>query len=202
MVAGWYPGPGALSRDSRKAPSSNGSNNQIPPSKVTTMYKYALLAALAITGLTACNQQSDEQQSTEQQAAQPAVSKPTDPNDSKAWNAYLGAIVQKNMQGMTAAQPYPYLVPAGEGDDANAVRERQLQNVQDTVARGVLPGNMLVFAGPNSGKTADFVTEAFKDAKPGQFKDVIILVIGDAADKDRVTTVLQPTGATVRYVNM
>lgn len=167
------------------------------------MYKYALLAALAITGLTACNQQDESAQpSSDQQAAQPAATKPTDPNDSKAWNAYLGQIVQKNMQGMTAAQPYPYLVPAGDSDDANAVRQRQLEQVQDTVARGVLPGNMLVFAGPDSGKTAEFVSDAFKDAKPGQFKDVIILVIGDAADKDRVNTVLQPTGATVRYVNM
>jgi hypothetical protein len=61
---------------------------------------------------------------------------------------------------------------------------------------------MLVFAGPDSGKTAEFVTDAFKDAKPGAFKDVIVLVIGDAADKDKVTTALQPTGATVRYVNM
>jgi len=69
------------------------------------------------------------------------------------------------------------------------------------VARGVLPGNMLVFAGPDSAKTADFVTEAFKDAKPGSFKDVIVLVIGDAGDKDKVTSALQPTGATIRYVN-
>lgn len=167
------------------------------------MYKYALLAAIALTGLAACSQQQDE--SSEQAAAPaaaPAVSKPTDPNDSKAWNAYFGSIVTKNMQGMTAPQPFPYMVPAGDGDDANAVRGRQLQAVQDTVARGVLPGNMLVFAGPDSGKTADFVTTAFKDAKPGSFKDVIVLVIGDAADQERVNTVLQPTGATVRYVTM
>lgn len=167
------------------------------------MYKYALLAAIALgsLALTGCNKGGDENanQATEQTAK---VSKPTDPNDSKAWNAYLGQIVQQNMQGMTADRPYPYLVPGGDGDDANGLRQRQLEQVQDTVARGVLPGNMLVFAGPNSAKTADFVAEAFKDAKPGSFKDVIVLVIGDAADKDKVTAALQPTGATVRYVNM
>ena len=166
------------------------------------MYKYALLAAIALTGtlsITACSQQDQAQQPTEQVQA---VSKPTDPNDSKAWNAYLGQIVQKNMQGMTADRPFPYLVPAGDSDDANALRQRQLEQVQDTVARGVLPGNMLVFAGPDSAKTAEFVTDAFKDAKPGSFKDVIVLVIGDAADKDKVTATLQPTGATIRYVNM
>jgi len=29
-----------------------------------------------------------------------------------------------------------------------------------------------------------------------------VLVIGDAGDKDKVTATLQPTGATIRYVNM
>ena len=165
------------------------------------MRKFALIAAVALAAcltLSACNKQQDDQQASQQVQQAP---KPTDPNDSKGWNTYLGQIVQKNMQGMTADRPFPYLVPAGDSDDANALRQRQLEQVQDTVARGVLPGNMLVFAGPDSGKTAQFVTDAFKDAKPGAFKDVIVLVIGDASDKDKVTTALQPTGATVRYVN-
>jgi hypothetical protein len=166
------------------------------------MRKFVLAATLALSGallLTACNKQSDNTQATSQ-AQQ--LTKPSDPNDAKAWNAYLGQIVQQNMQGMTAERPYPYLVPAGDSDDAKASRDRQLQNVQDTVSRGVLPGNMLVFAGPDSAKTADLVIEAFKDAKPGSFKDVIVLFIGDQADKDRVTAALQPTGATIRFVAM
>ncbi|GAA0705088.1 hypothetical protein GCM10009429_36590 [Dyella marensis] len=170
---------------------------------MTTMYKYALLAAIALgsLALAGCNKGEDENasQATTQTAQ---VSKPTDPNDAKAWNAYLGQIVQKNMQGMTADRPYPYLVNAGDSDDDKAKRDRQLSNVQDTVARGVLPGNMLVFAGPESAKTADLIIEAFKDAKPGSFKDVIILFIGDQADEARVTTALQPTGAKLRFVAM
>lgn len=166
------------------------------------MRKFALAATLALAGmllLSACNKQEDSQQNAGQQAA---ATKPTDPNDSKAWNSYLGQIVQQNMQGMTADRPYPYLVPAGDSDDAKAKYDRQLSNVQDTVARGVLPGNMLVFAGPQSSKTADLLIAAFKDAKPGSFKDVIILFIGDAADKDRVMAALQPTGAKVRFIAM
>lgn len=166
------------------------------------MRKLILVAAVALTAslaLSACNKTADQQaaQQTTQQAP-----KPTDPNDAKAWNAYLSQIVQNNMQGMTAERPYAYLVPAGTDDDATAKYGRQLQNVQDTVARGVLPGNLLAFAGPNSAKTADFVIAAFQGAKPGSFKDVIVLFIGDAADKDRVVTALQPTGATVRFVAM
>ena len=126
------------------------------------------------------------------------MSKPTDPNDAKAWNSYLGQIVQKNMQGMTADRPYPYLVNAGDSDDDKAKRDRQLSNVQDTVARGVLPGNMLVFAGPESAKTADLIIEAFKDAKPGSFKDVIVLFIGDKADQERVTTALRAGQEAIR----
>ena len=167
------------------------------------MRKFVLIAAIALTAslaLSACGKHEAAEQAG-QQASQQAA-KPTDPNDTKAWNAYLGQIVQNNMQGMKADRPYPYLVPAGDSEEAVAGRGRQLSNVQDTVARGVLPGNMLVFAGPDSAKTADLVTEAFKDAKPGSFKDVIILFIGDQADQQRVDDVLKPTGATVRFVAM
>ena len=166
------------------------------------MRKFVLAAALVLAGtvmLTACHKQDDAQQSAQQ--TQKAV-KPTDPNDTKAWNAYLGQIVTANMQGMTADRPYAYLVPAGDDADAQAKYGRQLEAVQDVVARGVLPGNMLVFAGPSSSKTADFIAAAFKDAKPGAFKGVIVLFIGDEADKQRVSGVLAPTSATIRFVAM
>lgn len=158
----------------------------------------ATLALAASLALSACNKQDDGQQVTQQAAA----TKPTDPGDTQAWNAYLSQIVQNNMQGMTAERPYAYLVPAGDDEEAQAKYGRQLQAVQDTVARGVLPGNMLAFAGPSSAKTADFVVAAFQGAKPGAFKDVIVLFIGDEADKDRVLAALQPTGATARFVAM
>jgi hypothetical protein len=168
------------------------------------MRKLTLIAAaLALTGclaLTACNNQSSD---TQQQAAQPQqVTKPTDPNDTKGWNAYLGQIMQNNLQGMSAPQPYAYLIPAGDSDDAKDSRDRQLSNVQDIVARGILPGNLVAFGGPDSGKTADLVTTAFKDSKPGSLKGVIIVVIGDKADEQRVDDVLKPTNATIRYVQM
>lgn len=168
------------------------------------MRKFALVATtLALTGclaLSACNKQDDTAQQASTQTQK--LTKPTNPNDSNAWGAYLSQIVQQNMQGMTADRPYPYMVPAGDSDDANASRQRQLENVQDVIARGVLPGNMLVFAGPDSGKTADLLTAAFKDAKPGSFKGVIVLFIGDKADEQRVDGVLQPTSATIRFVQM
>ncbi|WP_426700514.1 hypothetical protein ACPPVV_14085 [Rhodanobacter sp. Col0626] len=166
------------------------------------MRKFALIAAVALTtslALSACGKHDSDQQ--DQQQVQQAA-KPTSPTDSKAWNAYLGQIVQKNMQGMSANQPYAYMVTAASTDEAKAQNDRQLQSVQDTVARGVLPGNLLAFGGPVSSTTADLVIAAFKDAKPGSFKDVIVLFIGDQADEQRVTDALKPTGATLRFVVM
>lgn len=165
------------------------------------MRKFVLAASLALLGtlsLSACNKQADAPQTE----AAAKLTKPANPNDSAAWNAYLGQIVQANMQGMTAERPYAYLIPAGDDDATKAMYDRQLSNVQDIIARGVLPGNMLVFAGPNSGKTADFITAAFKGVKPGSFKGVIVLFIGDKADEDRVNAVLQPASATIRFVAM
>jgi hypothetical protein len=169
---------------------------------VIIMRKLILVAAVALAAslaLTACNKQAGQESGP--QTAQQAP-KPSDPNDAKAWNAYLGEIVQKNMAGMTANQPYAYLVKAPVDDDAKAQNGRQLQNVQETVARGVLPGNMLVFAGPDSATTADLVIAAFKDSSAGSFKGVIVLFIGDAVDQQRVEEALKPSGATVRFVAM
>ena len=130
------------------------------------------------------------------------VAKPIDPKDNDGWKAYLGDLVQKNLQGMTASQPFAYLVDAADTDDAKVNNERQLANLTDTVSRGGLPGNLLAFTGADSAKTADLVEAAFRDAKPGSFNDVIVLFIGDKADEQRVNAAIKPTGATIRFVTM
>ncbi|MBA2077314.1 MAG: hypothetical protein BGP10_13395 [Rhodanobacter sp. 68-29] len=167
------------------------------------MRKFVLIAAIALTAglvLGGCSKGQEQ----DQQAAQKtqAATKPTSITDAKGWNAYLGQLVQKNLQGMAAQQPYAYLVTPGQTDDDKAQNDRQLQNVQDAVARGVLPGNLMAFAGPVSATTADLVVAAFKDAKPGTFKGVIVVFIGDQADQQRVADVVNPSGATFRFVQM
>jgi len=168
------------------------------------MRKSVLLAAVLLTAglaLTACN----KQEAADQAGAAPATvqaTRPADPNDQQAWNKYFGQLVQANLQGMKAQQPYPYLVPAGDSEEVVAQRGRQLDGVHDTVLRGVLPGNLLAFAGRDSATTAQFIADAFKDAQAGSFKDVIIVFIGEQADEAKVDEVLKPTGATVRFVQM
>lgn len=166
------------------------------------MRKLILVAAVALMGcliLSGCGKKQDDQQASEQTQK---VARPTDMNDAKAWNAYLVQLLNSNLEGMKANQPYAYMVKAGDGADINAQNQRQLDSVQETVARGVLPGNLLAFAGPDSSKTADLLTTAFQGAKAGSFKDVIILFIGDKADQQRVASVIKPTGATFRFVQM
>lgn len=167
------------------------------------MRKFVLIAAIALTAgiaLGGCSKGSDQDQQPAQQTT--AATRPTDINDAKAWNTYLSQLVQKNLQGMAAQQPYAYLVTPGLTDDDKAQNARQLQNVQDTVARGVTPGNLLAFAGPVSATTADMVVAAFKDAQSGTFKDVIVVFIGDKADEQRVADAVKVAGATFRFVQM
>ena len=166
------------------------------------MLKFALIAAVALSAtlsLTACSKPADDgQQDTQAQQVQ----KPADKADSKGWNAYLGQLVQANLKGMKANQPYAYMVTPGVTEDDIAKNERQLGNVKEVVGRGVLPGNLLAFAGPDSSKTADLLIAAFADARAGSFKDVIVLFIGDKVDEQRVDDALKPTGATVHFVAM
>ncbi len=173
-----------------------------PKQKVVTMRKLILIAVVALSaclGLNACNKQGDDQQAQEQVQK---TAKPTDVNDTKDWNAYLAQLVQANLQGMKAPQPFAYMVTPGLTGEQQAQNARQLQGVQDTVARGVLPGNLLAFGGPSSAATSEFVIDAFKSANAGSFKDVIVVFIGDKADEQKVQAALQPTGATFRFVEM
>jgi hypothetical protein len=122
--------------------------------------------------------------------------------DKAAWKTYLVSIVRQNMHGVKSNSPYMYFVPGGDEQAVQDDRESQLQNVSGTVARGVMPGNMLAFGGPDSKLTADLVVAAFKDAQDGSFKDVVVLFVGAPADQDRVKEALAKSKAEFRFVEM
>jgi len=116
-----------------------------------------LFTACAAFALGACNQQ---EQAKDQQAAQatPQVApKPANPADKTAWKQYLVSVVTANMQGVKTNHPYMYFVPGGDDDAAKADRQNQLDNVKNVVARGVLPGNMMAFGGPDSKITSELL---------------------------------------------
>ncbi|MEO6968755.1 MAG: hypothetical protein ABI132_09950 [Rhodanobacteraceae bacterium] len=161
-------------------------------------FAYAAVIALAATfALSACN----KSQPTDQAATPAQVSKPTSPTDMKGWQAYLSQIVQQHMQGIQN-NPYVYFVPAGDNPDQQAERGRVQDLLNGVVAATVLPGNMIVAGGPDSGKTADALIAAFKNAQPGSFKGVVVLFIGEAADRQRVQAAIAPSGADFRFAQI
>lgn len=116
--------------------------------------------------------------------------------------SYLSGLVQNNLKGMRSNQPYAYLVPAGNTMDNASQRGRQLDQVTDVVMRGVMPGNLLAFAGPDSTQTANLMVSAFGQAQPSSLKGVIVVFVGSPADQARVEKVVKPTAATFRFVAM
>jgi hypothetical protein len=137
------------------------------------------------------------------EAAPPVVAAPLHAPASQAddagWKAYFQDAIDHNSQGVTD-RSNAYYLPTPGGADYDGKYQRQLQGVSDTVARGVLPGNLLAFMSPDSTKMADLVVEAFKKGSPGTMKGVIVMFIGKTADDDRVKAAVTPTGATYRFV--
>jgi hypothetical protein len=157
------------------------------------------LAVAATLSLGACS--SGEQAAVPAAEQKPAIPPmPANPTDKNAWKQYLVAVVTANMQGVKSNHPYMYFVPGGDDDASKGDRNNQLENVKTVVSRGVLPGNMMAFGGPDSKLTSGLIIEAFKDATPGSFKDVVVLFVGATAEGAAVKLALDPTGADVRFV--
>jgi len=160
-----------------------------------------VLAACAMSlALSACDKKEEAAAPTEQVAE--TVPMPAATAPAADWKKYLAAVVMQNMQGVKSNRPYMYFVPGGDDGKAVLDRSNQLDNVSVAVARGVLPGNMMAFGGPDSAITADLIVDAFKDAGAGTFKDVTVLFVGAQADSDRVKESLVPAGASYRFAEM
>ncbi|HZP66499.1 MAG TPA: hypothetical protein VFB32_09320 [Rudaea sp.] len=173
------------------------------------MKKYIRILVLALAGtvvLSACGPSEEEKQKAAAAAAAAEAAKPVPApaaNAGKAaWQNYLARTVMQNMQGVKTNHPYMYFVPGGDDQEAQDARKNQLDNVSGTVARGVLPGNMMAFGGPDSKLTGDLVVEAFKSAQDGSFKNVVVLFVGATADQDRVKDGVAKSGADFRFVEM
>ena len=161
----------------------------------------AVVAVAASLALGACDQ--NKQAASTQAAAEqkPAViALPANPTDKAAWKQYLVSVVTANMQGVKTNHPYMYFVPGGDDDAAKADRDNQLENVKNTVARGVLPGNMMAFGGPDSALTSKLIVDAFAAASPGSFKEVVVLFIGAPGDFDAVKNAVAASAAEARFV--
>lgn len=181
------------------------------------MQKYIRILVLALTAalvLSGCGPSEAEKEKAAADAAnaaklaaeQAALVLPKDANDKATWQKYLVAQVtrfmRENQQAIKTNHPYMYYVPGGDSQEAVDARQNQLNNVSDNVSRGVLPGNMMAFGGPDSKITADLIVDAFKNAPDGSFKGVVVLFIGAPADQDRVKDSLVKSAADFRFVEM
>jgi len=184
-----------------------------------TMNRLLLCACLALP-LAACQQEEEVQETTE---AAPLTAPQT--GDRNEWRAYLNDVVGRHMEGIYN-QPYVYLVPparntaevepveapevadeAGttegpelieEVNSADAEYLRLAERAEMDLARGIVRGNLLAYAGADSGRTADLVVRAFEDVPEATMEGVRVLFIGDEADNERVQQAVAPAG--VEYI--
>lgn len=155
------------------------------------MTRLLLCACLALP-LAACQDEAD----TQETVRAPVTAPQTDDRD--AWRAYLNDVVGRNMEGIFN-QPYVYLVPTDDGEeDFAAEYERLAERAETDLARGIVRGNLLAYAGHESGSVADMVLRAFENVPDGSMEGVRVLFIGDAADNARVEQAVSPAG--VEYV--
>lgn len=175
----------------------------------------ALLIACLVLPVVACGNKEEETQQVE--VAPVAV--PTT-EDKVAWNAYLNDVAGRHMEGVNNS-PYVYLVPpaatpaagappagavTADGDPTlstpvDGAYERLLEKSQQDVARGITRGNLLIFAGLDSARTADLVVASFADVGAGTMNGVRVLFIGSAADTARVKAAVEPTGSEFVFID-
>lgn len=156
-----------------------------------------LVACLAALSLTACK----KEEAAPVEAAPVQVAVPAG-EDRQEWQPYLASIAEANMDGVTNA-PYAYFLPSASSEDFDGEYERLLERVQMDISRGIVGGNMLMFGSPHSSasKLADLVVESFKETKPNTMKDVKVVFVGNAEDKDRVGEAVSPAGVNYIFVS-
>lgn len=154
---------------------------------------FLLACCTALLSLAACKQE---------EAAAPAerapVAAPTT-EDRQAWGNYLNDVVGRHLQGVRN-QPYVYLIPFDSDPEFEGKYEAIKDKASSDVAHGIVSGNMLAYAGLNSGNVADLVVDAFDGVQPDTMKGVKLLFIGSAADSPRVQEAVAASG--VEYVHI
>lgn len=157
---------------------------------MNTMTRLLVIACLALP-FSACKK---EEAPVAVEAA--PLSAPTT-DDLTEWRAYVTDVAKRNMDGITNS-PYVYFLPSEASEGFGGQYERQLEKLEGDLGRGIIAGNMLVFASPSSAKAAEMATVAFGQVQPGTMKDVKVVFIGTPEDGAKVKAAAEPAG--VKYV--
>ena len=129
--------------------------------------------------------------------AAPLTAPTTD--DVAAWRAYVTDVAKRNMDGITNS-PYVYFLPSETSEGFGGDYQRLLEKVEGDLGRGIIEGNMLVFASPSFTKEAEMIETAFKPVPAGSMKGVKVVYIGTPIDGERVKAAVTPAGVNFIFV--
>jgi len=160
---------------------------------MNTMFRMLLIACL-ILPFAACK----KEEVAEVEVAAAPLTAPTN-DELPAWRAYVTDVAKRNMDGVNNS-PYVYFLPSETSEGFGGQYERQLTKVEEDMSRGIIAGNLLVFASPSSSKMSELATVAFTQVKQGTMKGVKVVFIGDAADSEKVKAAAEPAGVNYIFV--
>ncbi|MET0582811.1 MAG: hypothetical protein ABWX88_01265 [Pseudoxanthomonas sp.] len=152
-----------------------------------------LLAACLVLTFAACKKQ---------EAAAPVEAAPlTAPTtaDDAAWKAYLQDVVSRNM-GTVTNSPFVYYLTSQSNPKFESDYKGQQDQVTNSLARGIVGGNLIAFGSPESAKMADIIVAGFAGVPANTMENVRIIFIGKAADSERVKAAVTAAGADYVFV--
>ena len=160
---------------------------------VKTLTRLLVIACLALPFAACKKEEAPKAEAT----AAPLTAPKTD--DAAAWRAYVTDVAKRNMDGITNS-PYVYFLPAESTEGFGGQYQRQLEKLESDLGRGIIEGNMLVFASPSFTKEAEMIETAFKPVPAGSMKGVKVVYIGTPIDGERVKTAVTPAGVNYIFV--
>lgn len=155
-----------------------------------------LIAASLVMPLAACSSEEE----TAAPVEQAPVAVPAEGADQQAWNAYLSDVVNRNMQGVRQ-RPFVYLVRDESDEEFEGRFEGLREKASEDISRGIAPGNMLVYGGPQSANVATLIKEAFEGVQQDTMKGVKVLFVGSAADAPAVREAVATSGVDLVHID-
>jgi hypothetical protein len=120
---------------------------------------------------------------------------PASVDDTAAWKDYVKKLSMKYMKESNKHGRTYATFLAHDQDSTELIK-----STQDSVDRGIQSGTVMIFGSPDSKRMADLIVQSFTGAKEKSMNGVVVLFIGDPADKDTVATVLAPSGAELVFI--
>lgn len=150
-------------------------------SRVFRMFVLALLASAA--ALAGC-----QKESAQQADQRPPLAAPTSQNDAD-WRQYVGQMVSRNVKIKRGMPPFAVYISPDEDPTPT------LDNVKETLSRGVLKDTIIAFGSRDSALMAAKMAEVFEVVPENSLKGVRVVFVGRAQDKAAAEAAVAGSGA-------